>query len=184
MAKPKIYLQLFHGRKRYPDGKFEELSDWGTQGPIFGPLSYVHTTYCADVKLGDIKGDNIGDLTVVEDLLYYDNIYYGDWSVFDECELEAELTSRIVIFDEAKAKPPSFSKEVEKVICWKLTYEEGKQVQEILNRYVNEELVVEKQAHAELDDLENMQAVGKDIDYIQGLAKLFDLPLTSLESTT
>jgi len=40
------YLELFHGRK---DPK-EELEDWGSLGPIFGPLQFVHTTYACNIK--------------------------------------------------------------------------------------------------------------------------------------
>jgi hypothetical protein len=41
-----VYLHLFHGRSS-PD---EELDDWGSDGPVIGPLNYVHITYACDVK--------------------------------------------------------------------------------------------------------------------------------------
>jgi hypothetical protein len=43
-----VYLHLFHGRKT-PD---ENLDDWGSDGPVIGPLRYVHITYMATVRLG------------------------------------------------------------------------------------------------------------------------------------
>lgn len=56
----------------------------------------------------------------------------------------------------------------------------GKQVQEILNRYVGEELeaqlnVSDEDEWSNPEEVEEMRArVQKDIDYITGLAKLFD----------
>lgn len=44
--KPGLYLGLFHGRK-----PGEELDDWGSQGPVIGPLKFVHTTYGFHIKL-------------------------------------------------------------------------------------------------------------------------------------
>lgn len=43
------------------------------------------------------------------DLLYYDNAYYGDWSVFsDDVVLKNEaLAVRVQPFETAKAIPPS-----------------------------------------------------------------------------
>ena len=75
----KLYLHLFHGRQS-PD---EEMDDWGTDGPTFGPLDYVHTTYAQSVKLGfpALKGDCF-DMSIIDDCLHYDDVYYGDWSVF------------------------------------------------------------------------------------------------------
>ena len=74
----KLYLTLYHGR-RSPE---EDLEDWGLQGPTFGPLEYVHTTYAYHIKLGIPNYKGAPSLYVIEDLLYYDGIYYGDWSVF------------------------------------------------------------------------------------------------------
>lgn len=45
--KPGMYLGLFHGR----DTPEEELDNWGFNGPMIGPLKYVHTTYAAEMKL-------------------------------------------------------------------------------------------------------------------------------------
>jgi hypothetical protein len=42
-----VYLQLFHGRKT-PD---EQMSGWGTEGPVLGPFPFVHSTYGSDIKV-------------------------------------------------------------------------------------------------------------------------------------
>jgi hypothetical protein len=87
MANPKrpkpmpAYIELFHGRT---DPK-EELEDWGSPGPIFGPLQFVHTTYACDIKFNYAdESQRNGWLNVTEDFVYYDGVYYGDWSVFTE----------------------------------------------------------------------------------------------------
>ena len=55
------YLQLFHGRKN----PYEILEDWGEEGPIIGPLDYIHTTYATEIKF-EISGksDSYGWLTI------------------------------------------------------------------------------------------------------------------------
>jgi hypothetical protein len=85
------YLKLFHGRK-----KDEELDDWGENGPIFGPYPYFHTTYATDIKFGD----EFNTLYIVDDMVYYDGMYYGDWSVYSGPTLET------TDFDPEKAKLP------------------------------------------------------------------------------
>ena len=78
-----MYLRLEHGR-RDPE---EALSDWGEDGPVFGPLRYCHITYMATIALCNLDGEATGPMTqtdpmhFVADLLYYDGMYYGDWSL-------------------------------------------------------------------------------------------------------
>ena len=101
-----VYLELFHGRKTVT----ELLEDWGTEGPILGPLKFVHTTYATDIKLETTDGlDGVLHLLGEEtpDLLYYDQICYGDWSVFGEEVLNNNpaLLSRVQQFDPAKSNP-------------------------------------------------------------------------------
>lgn len=71
-----LYIHLFHGRKTVD----EDMNDWGDDGPIIGPVDYFHLTYGNDIKLGDdlchLHIDNTG-------LLYFDGMYYGDFSVLD-----------------------------------------------------------------------------------------------------
>ena len=87
-----VYLELFHGRKSPHD----ELADWGTDGPIFGPYPFIHTTYGATIRLGDAHM-----LGTVADLVYYDGMYYGDWTV--TASVPEGLEPRHVDFDEKKA---------------------------------------------------------------------------------
>jgi hypothetical protein len=95
------YLQLFHGRT---DPR-EQLNDWGSPGPVIGPLEYVHTTYATDVKFGFFdKSKSDGWLTIVDGLIYYDGVYYGDWSSFTN--LPPELNARLIEFDHSKAVLP------------------------------------------------------------------------------
>jgi hypothetical protein len=96
-----IYIRLFHGRTN-PQQK---MDDWGTDGPIFGPYQYVHTTYGHHLKLG--KSDNcIDELFLFEDMLYYDNAYYGDWSIFSEQALK-EDGFKITTFEQPKGTLPA-----------------------------------------------------------------------------
>jgi hypothetical protein len=97
-----VYLRLFHGRKNPTD----QLDNWGSDGPVFGPLSYVHTTYASHIKLGepDQPFDNLGDLTMANDLVYYDGVWYGDWSVFSVEQLDDDqLRAMLVPFEQARA---------------------------------------------------------------------------------
>ncbi|SRR5216684_3599769 len=102
-----VYLELFHGRKSVT----QQLDDWGSEGPILGPLAYVHTTYAADIKIETATGSDgvlylCGDERT--DLLHYDGFYYGDWTVFgaEVLEKSPEINSRVQQFDPAKAEVP------------------------------------------------------------------------------
>lgn len=99
-----VYLELFHGRR----SPTEELDDWGSQGPILGPLAYVHTTYATDVKIETCNGVD-GVFRIENDVLFYDGMYYGDWSVFGEEVIlrESRSIGRIKQFDPAKASSGS-----------------------------------------------------------------------------
>ena len=96
-----VYIRLFHGRS---DPK-ESLDDWGSDGPVFGPYDFVHTTYGSHVMLG-CGNDNCDELYAFDgDMLYYDGVYYGDWSVFDEKAFKnAKFTC--TLFDAGKARLP------------------------------------------------------------------------------
>ena len=98
-----VAIELFHGRKS-PD---EHLDDWGTQGPVF-LVDYVHVTYLCDIKLGIPEPAGDGDLHFVEDLVYYDGVFYGDWSVFPASLIATslELRRRVQAYDALKAQPP------------------------------------------------------------------------------
>lgn len=74
-----LYIRLFHGRSD-PE---QDMDDWGSDGPVFGPYRFVHTTYQYHLKLGCEDGTCV-ELFLHEDMLFYGGVYYGDWSVFDE----------------------------------------------------------------------------------------------------
>ena len=59
MEKNELYIELFHGRA----DKEQAMDDWGSTGPVFGPLCYAHTTYAKEIKLGQ-DGDEYGVLRV------------------------------------------------------------------------------------------------------------------------
>ena len=95
-----LYIRLFHGRCD-PD---QQMDNWGSDGPIFGPYVFVHTTYGSFLRLG--RQDGICDeLHVHEDMVYYNGIYYGDWSVFDAAVLE-KTKFQIAVFQQDKANLP------------------------------------------------------------------------------
>lgn len=93
-----MYLKLFHG------GNFgEDLDGWGEHGPVFGPFPFFHTTYADRIKFGDDC-----ELRIVEDVIHYDGVYYGDWSCFEDAvfEASADLRAHHAVFDPDKATPP------------------------------------------------------------------------------
>ena len=98
---PGMYIELFNGRKT-PD---EVLDDWGTEGPIFGPLQHVHSTYATDVKLG-FEDATDGRLLYVDDCVYYDGVYYGDINVFYVDSDPFAYGSRFQEFKKELAIPP------------------------------------------------------------------------------
>lgn len=80
---PGMYLKLFHGRA----DSNEELHDWGFDGGFIGPLQFAHMTYMTDLKLQTYchKRREAGEqfyLLTHDDMLMFEGMYYGDWSVF------------------------------------------------------------------------------------------------------
>lgn len=73
-----LYLKLLHGRKT-PE---ENLDDWGPDGPWIGPLVYAHITYLSHISVGFTDGSQLGPgnkrLELEQDLLRFDDMYYGD----------------------------------------------------------------------------------------------------------
>ena len=95
------YLKLWHGH-RHPD---EQLDGWGEDGPTFGPFPFFHMTYGCDIKFGE---DGCC-LNLVEEFVYYDGMYYGDWSVTDgACVRESkEYRRRIKQVEAWRARLPA-----------------------------------------------------------------------------
>lgn len=70
-----VFLNLFHGR----DDPYAQMENWGDEGPILGPLDYVHVTYSSYVHIS-FDGEDF-DLTFANDCLGYNGLFYGDFSV-------------------------------------------------------------------------------------------------------
>ena len=95
-AKPGMYLGLFHGR----ENPRQKMDDWGFNGPMIGPLRWVHTTYTKNIRIefeSVSDAAHILDVHSVEhflelngDLLVFAGKYYGDWTVYvvdpEDCE--------------------------------------------------------------------------------------------------
>lgn len=93
-----VYIKLFHGRTD-PN---ETMDDWGEEGPCLGPVPYAHGTYATDIKFGYDRNQNFLALQYIEDCLYYDGVYYGDFSI-TSAPTKGEAA---VPLDPIKAKPP------------------------------------------------------------------------------
>ncbi len=74
----KLYLRLSHGRTD-PD---QEMEDHGFDGPLFGPLSRYHHTYCLTLRSYAESGDEELWLHVHEDMIQWDCCFYGELEVF------------------------------------------------------------------------------------------------------
>ena len=86
-----LYIRLFHGRS----DPAQDLDDWGTDGPVFGPYDFVHTTYSWRIMLGN-QDKTCDELNTFEEMLFYDGMYYGDWSVMSK---EVFEKSKLVVTD-------------------------------------------------------------------------------------
>lgn len=77
-----MYLDLYHGRVN----KDQDMDDWGSNGPLIGPCRVIHVTYANMIRVGLSKsagGNEDIDFTIYidDDLVTFDGVYYGDWSV-------------------------------------------------------------------------------------------------------
>lgn len=80
-SKPSVYIHLFHGRTE-KDG---EPDDTGRSGPVFGPYAFIDTIVGAELQLMKDPDTTEQDLLrIVGDAVYYDGVYYGDWTAFPE----------------------------------------------------------------------------------------------------
>lgn len=92
-----FYVTLLHGRKT----PTEQTNEKGLQGPTFGPYQEIHSTYNRElIFLCPCSPSN--RFSVVEGLIYYDGIYYGDWAVL----CKPKKNHPITIFNESKAIHP------------------------------------------------------------------------------
>ncbi len=65
---------------------------------MFGPFPYLSHDIRHEIKFSNEEGHR---LSVVHGLVYYDGMYYGDWSFFDE--LDNGHRCRLIPFDPHKA---------------------------------------------------------------------------------
>lgn len=72
-----LTIKLFHGR-RDPS---EELDDWGSEGPLL-QIGGFNVTYLATYRVKLRDGDWY-EIRFVKDLLFYDGVYYGDFTISD-----------------------------------------------------------------------------------------------------
>lgn len=72
-----VYINLYHGRTD-PD---VDIDDWGMVGPTLGPFDYVTTTYLHNIRASANNNFNIYTFDTEKDMLLYDGVYYGDWSI-------------------------------------------------------------------------------------------------------
>jgi len=108
-----MYLRLFHGRT----DPQQDMDDWGSDGPILGPYNFAHTTYHCCLKLGKPDG-GCDELYIVQpDMIFYDGVYYGDWTVFGEAEFK-QGDFKLSTYDPSKAKPPKIEKRQAKIIVY------------------------------------------------------------------
>lgn len=95
-----IALVLFHGRH----DPAESLDDWGEDGPVF-LVSWIHVTYLWRITVGLEDHADPVEIQRVDDLLYYNGVYYGDWSVLtaDEAAADDGYAARLIPLDPKKA---------------------------------------------------------------------------------
>lgn len=86
-----VFLHLYHGRNT-PN---EEMNDWGFDGPVIGPLDYVHTTYGTEVTVSGkpeviekFFGERSSEymVTIADGLFPVGGKFYGDWTVYSNAE--------------------------------------------------------------------------------------------------
>jgi len=82
----KLYLRLYHGRL----DAGAEMEGWGSEGPVFGPLAYVHAAYLSTMQIGFPDGERV-ELPVTGDLIEWDGVYYGDFEVFTRSDRDAPV---------------------------------------------------------------------------------------------
>ena len=92
------YLKLFHGRAS-PE---EKLDGWGEEGPIFGPYAFFHTVYGSEITF---DAEQAHTLPIIDDFVFYDEVFYGDWSVYDG-PVDAADESRLTQFEAGRTQRP------------------------------------------------------------------------------
>lgn len=101
-----MYLHLYHGRKdpnqdMDDDQQAHENGGWGTDGGQFNITALI-CTYKHHIRVVTKEYPDTIDLCFNGDCLYYDGVYYGDWSVSDTPNKDMEVG----VLEEEKATIP------------------------------------------------------------------------------
>lgn len=97
-----VGLVLNHGSYKLS----ETPKDWGSDGPVFGPLVSVRDTYGQSLSLANGSQLPLVWSDVVDGrMAYYDHVFYGCWTVcpFEQIQADPYLSSRLEPFVSAKA---------------------------------------------------------------------------------
>lgn len=103
-ARPGLFLGLLHGR----DDPKQRMDEWGFNGPMIGPLKWVHTTYTCTIRIAfehpsdALRYFGMSDteqcLELNGDMLTFGGKFYGDWTVYtvspDDCAPPADTFRR------------------------------------------------------------------------------------------
>ena len=76
MQNNELYLFLFHGRID-PN---QDMENMGEQGPVLGPFNFIHNTY-GHIRLVRNEDGEEFDLEWHEDMVKFQDMYYGDFTV-------------------------------------------------------------------------------------------------------
>jgi len=90
-----LTIKLYHGRQTTT----EQLDDWGSDGPLLR-IGGLHITYLSTYRVM-LADQDWHFLKFVDDLLYYDGIFYGDFTVSDS---DPEAIGQINWFDPVKGQ--------------------------------------------------------------------------------
>lgn len=84
-TEPGLYMHLWHGR----EDPYQDMDDWGSDGPYFGPLSNVGFTYGSLSHIRNVLEGESGVLVNEDDcmfqhddLIFYKGVWYGQLSIF------------------------------------------------------------------------------------------------------
>ena len=88
-----LCLELSHGRKK-PE---QDMTGWGKNGPILGPFPSIHVEYRGDLRIV-LQGDKETCISIDDDLIYYDGMYYGNWVIVSVASLSPRQRKRVVPF--------------------------------------------------------------------------------------
>jgi len=108
--KQSVYVRLFHGRKEVG----EQLEDWGSEGPVIGPVGLswtygtlkLHKLVEGSDNPASVEWDSMEHVEMggeANDLIQCGGFFYGDmevWANDDPLVAEAISEGRVISFDE------------------------------------------------------------------------------------